>query len=986
MKPKKQRKPVATGKRIAINDVIPPEIKNDEFYLDIQKIARYANIKTVLEIGSSSGDGSTEAWVTGLRNNPNKPTLFCMEISQARFEALKEYYSHDDFVKCYNISSVSLTDFPSEEEIIDFYNDYESDLNYYQLEGVLSWLEEDKQYLESSGAIINGIGLIKEENNIEYFDAVLIDGCEFTGNVELEEVYGAKYILLDDICTFKNYRNHRRLFADPNYTLISKNPFVRNGYSIFRKNDNTATVNIGLPIHFFTIISNNVEPFIYYHIDIFKQLPFEWHWHIILAVSQDDSILEYLEEILIKYPNHITIYHKQSGQSWSKLDMMNAPLGNITDECLLWQIDIDELWMFEQICNARKMFMLDSEKRCAFYQCWQFIGDNLLIDPNNSSGQANANIYARTWKFLPGNIWAEEESPILIERLSDKTFNNIENNAFSSSETIENGLIFQKFSSVIKQELPIQRSDNLGILSLARQDASGNWQFIQLESRQVLKIKQITNINPLIVIDGVFFQMYRTGIARVWRSLLEVWAENGFTENIIVLDRVGTAPKVAGVRYRTIPAYDYNNTDTDRQMLQQICDEEGADIFVSTYYTTPISTPSVFMAYDMIPEVIGYDVSEPMWREKRYGINHASSYISISQNTANDLARLFTNISVESVTVAHCGVDPLFTPATIEEITNFKHRYGITKPYFLLVGAGGNYKNAGLFFHAFSKLATKQGFDIVCTGTGISLGNQYREYIAGSVLHPLMFTDEELRLAYAGAIALVYPSKYEGFGMPVAEAMACGCPVITCPNSSLPEVAGEAAIYVNDSNVDELVDALCEVQKPSVRNSLITAGLAQTQKFSWQNMAEKVSQALIEATLLRLNLREINLIVFPDWSQSEEVIFAELSEVIKTVASHPDQNNITLLIDNSNIAGEEADLILSSILMNLMMEEEIDVTETLEIVLIGELSDIQWQILIPKLKARIILESENQEKVLEVGASNLTNIQISDLLSYDLSN
>ena len=495
-----------------------------------------------------------------------------------------------------------------------------------------------------------------------------------------------------------------------------------------------------------------------------------------------------------------------------------------------------------------------------------------------------------------------------------------------------------------------------------------------------------TNNIPLILVDGVFFQMYRTGIARVWRSLLEVWAENGFAENIIVLDRVGTAPKVAGVRYRTIPAYDYNNTDADRQMLQQVCDEEGADIFVSTYYTTPISTPSVFMGYDMIPEVVSDNLAslqEPMWQEKHYGINHASSYITISENTKNDLIKFFPEIVTSQVQVAHCGIDKRFTIATASEISQFKNQYGITKPYFLLVGAGSNYKNAILFFQAFAKLSTKVGFEIICTGSGVTLANEYREYTYGTVVHSLILSDEELRLAYAGAITLVYPSKYEGFGMPVAEAMACGCPVITCPNSSLPEVAGEAAIYVNDSNVDELVDALCEVQKPSVRNSLITAGLAQAQKFSWQNMAEKVSQALIEATLLKLNLREINLIVFPDWSQSEEVIFATLSEVIKTVASYPEQNNITLLIDNSNIAGEEADLMLSSILMNLMMEEEIDVTETLEIVLIGELNDMQWQILIPKLKARIILESENQEQISRVKLADLMAMKIDDILSYN---
>ncbi|WP_442946592.1 hypothetical protein [Nostoc sp. 'Peltigera malacea cyanobiont' DB3992] len=74
-------------------------------------------------------------------------------------------------------------------------------------------------------------------------------------------------------------------------------------------------------------------------------------------------------------------------------------------------------------------------------------------------------------------------------------------------------------------------------------------------------------------------------------------------------------------------------------MLQQICDEEEAELFISSYYTTPIETPSVFMAYDMIPEVLGGNLNEPMWREKHNGIKHASAFIAISENTAKDLSK-----------------------------------------------------------------------------------------------------------------------------------------------------------------------------------------------------------------------------------------------------------------------------------------------------------------------------------------------------------
>jgi glycosyltransferase involved in cell wall biosynthesis len=479
-----------------------------------------------------------------------------------------------------------------------------------------------------------------------------------------------------------------------------------------------------------------------------------------------------------------------------------------------------------------------------------------------------------------------------------------------------------------------------------------------------------------ILVDGVFFQMYRTGIARVWRSLLEEWAENGFAKHIIVLDRVGTSPKVAGIRYCTVPAFDYSKTDADREMLQQVCDETGADLFISTYYTTPRSTPSVFMAYDMIPEVVGGNLNEPMWKEKHHAIRHAAACIAISENTANDLVKFFPEMAMKSLTVAHCGVESLFSPASQENIKGFKNKYGISKPYFISVGGGADYKNSILFFKAFAQLASKQGFEIVCTGSGVVLEGELRNYTSGTVVHKLQLSDEELRLAYSGAVALVYPSKYEGFGLPVLEAIACGCPVITCPNASIPEVAGEAAIYVNDEDVDGLTDALCEVQKPKVRNSLIAAGLEQAKKFSWSKMAKTVSAALIDATLLRLNLKEINLIVFPDWTQPEEPLGLELERVVRAIATHPDKSRMTLLIDNSNISDEDANLVLSSVAMNLLMEEDLDVSDGPEISLMGNLSKIQRSDLISRLHGRIVLENENRGAIAQAKAQNISSFEL----------
>ncbi|HEY9612636.1 MAG TPA: glycosyl transferase family 1, partial [Allocoleopsis sp.] len=189
-------------------------------------------------------------------------------------------------------------------------------------------------------------------------------------------------------------------------------------------------------------------------------------------------------------------------------------------------------------------------------------------------------------------------------------------------------------------------------------------------------------------------------------------------------------------------------------------------------------------------------------------------------------------------------------------------------------------------------------------------------------------------------------------------------------NASIPEVAGEAAIYVNDEDFDGMVNALCEVQKPDIRKSLIAAGLQQAQKFSWSKMAKIVSAVLIDATLRPFNLKDINLIIFPNWSQSEDSVEKAIERVLTVLANHSDRSKMTLLIDTKGIPEEDANLALSGIVMNLLMQG-LDVTEGLEISLVSNLEDIQWEALLPHLKARIILENENEQVIAKVKAVSL---------------
>ena len=134
-----------------------------------------------------------------------------------------------------------------------------------------------------------------------------------------------------------------------------------------------------------------------------------------------------------------------------------------------------------------------------------------------------------------------------------------------------------------------------------------------------------------IIVDAVFFQYYNTGIARVWRSLLSEWAGTTFGKQLLILDRCGKAPRIPGLRYIEFPAHDYANIHLDQQLIQNVCDYRNARLFISSYYTTPLNTPSLLLVYDMIPEILQADLNHPMWTEKAHAIKRASSYICISE-------------------------------------------------------------------------------------------------------------------------------------------------------------------------------------------------------------------------------------------------------------------------------------------------------------------------------------------------------------------
>lgn len=218
-----------------LDRLIAPEIRRDRFARAIEAIGATEGVRHILEIGASAGEGSTEAWVRGALRNPRRPTLHCIEVSIPRFAALVERWRAYDFVKCYNLSSVPVERFPGEEEVARFHREVRSKLRNVRLEKVLGWLRQDIAYLREHDLSTDGIRCIRAQHGIATFDAVLIDGSEFTGKAELEETYGARFLLLDDIRSFKNWETYRRLKDDPAYRLVARSRWTRNGFAVFER-------------------------------------------------------------------------------------------------------------------------------------------------------------------------------------------------------------------------------------------------------------------------------------------------------------------------------------------------------------------------------------------------------------------------------------------------------------------------------------------------------------------------------------------------------------------------------------------------------------------------------------------------------------------------------------------------------------------------------------------------------------------------------
>lgn len=236
----------------------------------------------------------------------------------------------------------------------------------------------------------------------------------------------------------------------------------------------------------------------------------------------------------------------------------------------------------------------------------------------------------------------------------------------------------------------------------------------------------------------------------------------------------------------------------------------------------------------------------------------ARRVIAISQATKDDLVRHY-QVPAEKISVVHHGLSPQFRPITDQSaITAVRERYGIGEHYFLYVGTVQPRKNLARLIDAFAQVLqelqspSSRLLQLVIAGKpGWLTGSIERRALEAGVGERVRFTgyvdDADLPALLSGALAFVFPSLYEGFGMPVLEAMACGAPVLTSATSSLPEVAGDAALLVDPHDTRAIAVALARLaDDAALREALRWRGLARAARFTWDRCAEATLRVLVE--------------------------------------------------------------------------------------------------------------------------------------------
>lgn len=353
-----------------------------------------------------------------------------------------------------------------------------------------------------------------------------------------------------------------------------------------------------------------------------------------------------------------------------------------------------------------------------------------------------------------------------------------------------------------------------------------------------------------IAFDHQIFGWQRYGgISRYIFELSQTIANNARNEvhvvsPLFVNEYLKASPKelaVWGVPVRQIPRTGRLVRAANSLGTRAILAHLKPDIVHETYYaprrSAPCSSKVVLTVHDMIHERYPSEFlgASTTIREKKESVSRADHIICVSDQTRRDLIDIL-NVAPERCSTVHLGFRPLRVPQSPLPAPT-------SRPYILYVGLRSGYKNFRTLVAAVAMSARlKSGFDIVCFGGG-RFSRDESNHMAqlgfdDGRLHQVGGGDSVLSALYRGASAFVYPSRFEGFGIPPLEAMSCDCPVVCSDTGAVREVVADAGLYFNPADPEELAKALERVvEDDGLRASLRAAGQTRVQQFSWDKCA-----------------------------------------------------------------------------------------------------------------------------------------------------
>lgn len=271
--------------------------------------------------------------------------------------------------------------------------------------------------------------------------------------------------------------------------------------------------------------------------------------------------------------------------------------------------------------------------------------------------------------------------------------------------------------------------------------------------------------------------------------------------------------------------------------------------YIPLYYSVPTVVSILDVSYLYFPELFNKKDILKLKYWGKYSINKSKKILTISQSSKNDIIKAYS-IKPEKIEVIYPGVKQEIEAVKYLSMEELNKKFGIESKYVLFVGTIQPRKNIKALIEAYSKLNTE--VKLVIIGRK---GWQYEEILSApkkfGVDNKVIFlheiTDEDLPSFYKNAEFFILPSLYEGFGLPVLEAMKYDCPVITSNVSSLPEAGGDAALYVDPKDAEDIAQKMDKLLKDvDLRKSLIKKGHDQIKKFSWDKSARETLKVLEE--------------------------------------------------------------------------------------------------------------------------------------------